>query len=84
MKGAGTNEHTLFEIIASHTPGQIVSIKKKYKEKFNRYLEEDVKKHYYLFKLKFEDQVIDYQTKNTSIYELLINKTDNKKVECKN
>ena len=44
MKGAGTNEDTLIEIIASRTPGQIVAIKQKYKAKFNRDLEEDVKK----------------------------------------
>ena len=44
MKGAGTNEDTLIEIIASRTPGQIVAIRKKYKEKFNRNLEGDVKK----------------------------------------
>jgi annexin A7/11 len=44
MKGAGTNEDTLIEIIASRTPGQIVAIKQKYKAKFNRDLEEDVRK----------------------------------------
>ena len=44
MKGAGTNEDTLIEIIASRNLGQIVAIKKKYKEKFNRDLEGDVKK----------------------------------------
>ena len=44
MKGAGTNEDTLIEIIASRNPGQINVIKQAYKAKFNRDLEEDVKK----------------------------------------
>ncbi len=44
MKGAGTNEDTLIEIIASRSKSQIMAIKQKYKEKFNRDLEEDVKK----------------------------------------
>ena len=44
MKGVGTNEDTLIEIIASRTPGQINVIKQAYKTKFNRDLEEDIKK----------------------------------------
>ena len=44
MKGAGTNEDTLIEIIASRTPQQLMAVKAKYKEKYNRDLETDVKK----------------------------------------
>ena len=44
MKGVGTNEDTLIEIIASRSKSQIMAIKQKYKEKYNRDLEEDVRK----------------------------------------
>ena len=44
MKGAGTNEDTLIEIIASRTPQQLNAIKAKFKEKYKRDLEADVKK----------------------------------------
>ena len=44
MKGMGTNEDTLIEIIASRTANQLAAIKAKYKEKYNRDLEEDVRK----------------------------------------
>ena len=44
MKGLGTNEDTLIEIIASRNPMQLAAIKNKYKEKYNRDLEADVKK----------------------------------------
>ncbi len=44
MKGAGTNEDTLIEIIASRTPQQLAAIKAKFKEKYKRDLETDVKK----------------------------------------
>ena len=44
MKGLGTNEDTLIEIIASRSPAQLELIKRKYKEKYSRDLETDVKK----------------------------------------
>ncbi len=44
MKGAGTNEDTLIEIISSRTPQQMAAIKDCYQKKFSRNLEEDVKK----------------------------------------
>ena len=44
MKGLGTNEDTLIEIIASRSAPQLAAIRAKYKEKFNRDLEADVKK----------------------------------------
>ena len=44
MKGAGTNEDTLIEIIASRTPQVLRLVKEKYKQKYKRDLEEDVKK----------------------------------------
>jgi annexin A7/11 len=43
MKGMGTNEDTLIEIIASRPPHVLKAIIAKYKEKFNRDLEADVK-----------------------------------------
>ena len=42
MKGLGTNEDTLIEIIASRPPPVLLQIKKKYNEKFKRDLEKDV------------------------------------------
>ena len=44
MKGLGTNEDTLIEIIASRPPNVLMAIKNKYQEKYNRDLETDVKK----------------------------------------
>ncbi len=44
MKGLGTNEDTLIEIIASRSAAQLAAIKAKFKEKYNRDLENDVKK----------------------------------------
>ena len=44
MKGLGTNEDTLIEIIASRSPAQLRAIKAKYQEKYKRNLEDDVKK----------------------------------------
>ena len=43
MKGMGTNEDTLIEIIASRPPHMLKAIITRYKEKFNRDLEVDVK-----------------------------------------
>ena len=43
MKGLGTNEDTLIEIIASRPPHLLKAIIAKFKEKFNRDLEKDVK-----------------------------------------
>ena len=43
MKGLGTNEDTLIEIIASRPPYVLKAIIAKFKEKFNRDLEKDVK-----------------------------------------
>ena len=43
MKGAGTNEDTLIEIISSRTPQQLQAIKNCYKKKYSRDLEADVK-----------------------------------------
>jgi len=43
MKGLGTNEDTLIEIIASRPPHILRAIIAKFKEKFNRDLEADVK-----------------------------------------
>ena len=44
MKGLGTNEDTLIEIIASRSPAQLKAIAAKYKEKYKRDLEQDIKK----------------------------------------
>ena len=44
MKGLGTNEDTLIEIIGSRSPAHLQAIKKKYNEKFKRNLEDDIKK----------------------------------------
>ena len=44
MKGLGTNEDTLIEIIGSRSPAQLRAIRQKYKEKYNRDLEQDIKK----------------------------------------
>ena len=44
MKGLGTNEDTLIEIIASRSPAQLRAIKAKYQEKYKRDLEQDIKK----------------------------------------
>ena len=43
MKGLGTNEDTLIEIIASRPPNILKAIIEKYKEKYKRNLEDDVK-----------------------------------------
>ena len=43
MKGEGTDEDTLIEILASRPGWYINKIKKKYKEKYNKELEEDVR-----------------------------------------
>ena len=44
MKGAGTNEDTLIEIIASRPPHVLAAVKAKYQEKYQRDLEADIKK----------------------------------------
>ena len=44
MKGLGTNEDTLIEIIASRSPAHLRAIKAKYQEKYKRNLEDDIKK----------------------------------------
>ena len=44
MKGLGTNEDTLIEIIASRTPQVLNAVKQKYQEKYKRNLEDDVRK----------------------------------------
>ena len=44
MKGVGTNEDTLIEIIASRPPAVLMQIKQKFQQKYNRDLETDVKK----------------------------------------
>ena len=44
MHGAGTNEDTLIEIIASRNNAQLAAIKQCYQAKYNRNLEDDVKK----------------------------------------
>ena len=44
MKGMGTNEDTLIEIIASRSNLQLEQIKKCYQEKYKRDLEQDIKK----------------------------------------
>ena len=44
MKGLGTNEDTLIEIISSRSPAQLRAISAKYKEKYKRDLEQDIKK----------------------------------------
>ena len=44
MKGAGTNEDTLIEILVSRSPHQINAIKACYQKKYSRDLEADVKK----------------------------------------
>jgi annexin A7/11 len=44
MKGLGTNEDTLIEIIASRPPAHLVAVKNCYNQKFKRDLEADIKK----------------------------------------
>ena len=44
MKGAGTNEDTLIEIISSRSPQQMNAVKACYQKKYSRNLEADVKK----------------------------------------
>ena len=44
MKGLGTNEDTLIEIIASRQPNILKRVIQKYNEKYNRNLEKDVEK----------------------------------------
>ena len=44
MKGLGTNEDTLIEIITSRSPQQIQAIKACYQKKYSRDLEADIKK----------------------------------------
>ena len=44
MKGAGTNEDTLIEIIASRPPNVLMAVKDRYKQMFQRDLETDIKK----------------------------------------
>ena len=44
MKGLGTNEDTLIEIIASRPPNVLRAVKARYQEKYKRDLETDVKK----------------------------------------
>ena len=44
MKGVGTNEDTLIEIIASRTPQVLNAVKQRYQEKYKRNLEDDVRK----------------------------------------
>ena len=44
MSGVGTNEDTLIEIIASRSPEVLKKIKDRYQQKFDRVLEEDIKK----------------------------------------
>jgi len=44
MKGAGTNEDTLIEIIASRPPHVLAAVKAKYQEKYQRDIEADIKK----------------------------------------
>ena len=44
MDGLGSNEDTLIEIIASRSTEALKKIKERYQEKFNRNLEEDIKK----------------------------------------
>ena len=44
MKGAGTNEDTLIEIISSRSPQQMAAVKAWYQKKYSRDLEADVKK----------------------------------------
>ncbi|XP_041856367.1 annexin A1a [Melanotaenia boesemani] len=43
MKGLGTDEDTLIEILASRTNRQIMDIKKVYKEEYKKELEEDIR-----------------------------------------
>ena len=44
MKGIGTNEDTLIEIIASRDEARLNQIKMKYKEKYNKDLEHSIEK----------------------------------------
>ena len=44
MKGAGTNEDTLIEILASRDPRYLQAVKQKYSEKYKRNIEDDIKK----------------------------------------
>ena len=44
MSGAGTNEDTLIEVIASRTPQHMAAVKSCYQQKYKRDLETDVKK----------------------------------------
>ncbi|XP_007545214.2 annexin A1-like, partial [Poecilia formosa] len=43
MKGLGTDEDTLIEILASRTNRQVLDIKKAYKEDYKKDLEEDIR-----------------------------------------
>ena len=44
MKGIGTTEDTLIEIISSRSPQQLMAIKNCYQQKYGRNLEDDIKK----------------------------------------
>ena len=44
MKGVGTNEDTLIEILASRSPQHLKAVKDLYKKKYSRDLEADIKK----------------------------------------
>ena len=44
MKGAGTNEDTLIEILASRDPRYLQAVKQKFNEKYKRNIEDDIKK----------------------------------------
>ena len=51
MSGLGTNEDTLIEIIASRSTEDLKKIMEKYQQKYNRNLEEDIKKEVHGFKM---------------------------------
>ena len=44
IRGIGTNEDTLKEIIASRSPEVLKRIRERYQQNFDRNLEEDIKK----------------------------------------
>ena len=44
MKGLGTNEDTIIEILASRDPKYLQAVKQKYNQKYKRNLEDDIKK----------------------------------------
>ncbi len=44
MKGLGTNEDTIIEILASRDPRYLQAVKQKYNQKYKRNLEDDIKK----------------------------------------